>query len=361
MFGFLRALWALMVVFGHIFWVSDFGRFAVFGFYILSGYLMTYVMHNSYGYSTSGIKSFAISRALRLYPGYWVACLLSIGLLLSLSDFMLSASYHTIAIPESALSIGANFSMIFPHWLPNQIEPRLSPATWALTVELFFYAAIALGISKTLPRTLIWLGLSLAFIALSYALELYWHARYFSIFAGALPFSLGALIFFIKDHSILKTRMTVILKRPAILLSLMMSISLSTSFGISRGFSGLWVEVIFYGNMLISWLLVLSLAQGYSLSDRIGKRWDKMLGDYSYPFYILHYQAAMIVSVIVYGKMDILKGDLSPITLLSYFATLLLLCFTLINLFDKPVETLRQGLKGKSLKTKETRLKYDSH
>jgi peptidoglycan/LPS O-acetylase OafA/YrhL len=57
MFGALRTIWASMVVFGHIFWLSDFGRFAVFGFYILSGYLMTYVMHQSYGYNLAGVKN----------------------------------------------------------------------------------------------------------------------------------------------------------------------------------------------------------------------------------------------------------------------------------------------------------------
>lgn len=46
---------ALMVVFQHLGGVRVLGEHAVFGFYILSGYLMTLTLHASYGYSWRGI------------------------------------------------------------------------------------------------------------------------------------------------------------------------------------------------------------------------------------------------------------------------------------------------------------------
>jgi len=71
-----------MVVMQHLGNVSALGVYAVFGFYILSGYLMTLILHSGYGYSWSGVRRFALNRFLRIYPIYWVACLISAGLVL---------------------------------------------------------------------------------------------------------------------------------------------------------------------------------------------------------------------------------------------------------------------------------------
>lgn len=50
------------------------GQYALHGFFILSGYLMTYVMHNTYGYSAKGIVYFGVNRFLQLFPAYWAIC-----------------------------------------------------------------------------------------------------------------------------------------------------------------------------------------------------------------------------------------------------------------------------------------------
>ena len=48
--------------------------YAVWGFYCLSGYLMTLVLNEKYGFSPRGLARFAINRALRIYPAYYVVC-----------------------------------------------------------------------------------------------------------------------------------------------------------------------------------------------------------------------------------------------------------------------------------------------
>ncbi|MFT5239279.1 MAG: peptidoglycan/LPS O-acetylase OafA/YrhL [Candidatus Promineifilaceae bacterium] len=73
MFGTYRALLAFMVVALHLGGVPIIGPYAVFGFYILSGYLMTTIMHTRYGYSPVGFLQYAVNRALRIYPAYWVS------------------------------------------------------------------------------------------------------------------------------------------------------------------------------------------------------------------------------------------------------------------------------------------------
>jgi len=345
MFGYLRTIWAIMVVVGHIFWVGDFGRFAVFGFYILSGYLMTYVVQNNYGYTRSSKIRFTTNRFLRLFPGYWFACTVTIFILFFLGPFH-NEKYSVMLLPDSALSIFANFTMIFPHWLPSQIEPRLSPASWALTVELFFYGAIILGASKTLFRTYLWLGLSVFFVLVTYALGLFWHARYFSIPAGSLPFSLGALIFFmIKEN---KTRFIpkILTEHPFTLFMLMFLTALFVSITITKGLPLWLMEILFYCSMVFSFFLVLSLAMGKPFISSFPKSLDKKLGDYSYPFYLLHYQATLIASYIIFGQASTFKGNVTLTAVLLIFSILLMLSIFVIYWIERPIDKLRNKIRN---------------
>jgi len=62
MFGTLRYLLAMMVVASHFLpYEADaepFGRYAVVIFFVLSGYLMTRVLHETYGFSNDGLGGF---------------------------------------------------------------------------------------------------------------------------------------------------------------------------------------------------------------------------------------------------------------------------------------------------------------
>jgi len=111
---------------------------------------------------------FATDRFLRLYPQYWVAALLSIFLVVNLGPEVVLGFHKSIYIPVSIENILHNFFMVFTAWFPNTLNPRLVPPTWALTVEIFFYLLICLGISKTLFRVKVWLFFSLCYVALSY-------------------------------------------------------------------------------------------------------------------------------------------------------------------------------------------------
>lgn len=78
------------------------GIYAVFGFYIISGYLMTLVMHESYAYTARGRIRFALNRFLRLYPQYWTAALISMLLIITLGSETVE-SYHKSIYMLSAL------------------------------------------------------------------------------------------------------------------------------------------------------------------------------------------------------------------------------------------------------------------
>src|SRR5215471_1808291 len=85
MFGTYRYVLAALVVLSHstpmiggVF--HGYGLYAVMCFYVLSGYLMTTVLHTQYGFTRVGLLRYATNRALRLFPPYWLVLLLCLVL-----------------------------------------------------------------------------------------------------------------------------------------------------------------------------------------------------------------------------------------------------------------------------------------
>ena len=193
MYGTYRTLLALMVVGLHIGGIPSVGTYAVFGFYTLSGYLMTFIMQNNYGYSSQGVAKYAINRFLRIYPIYWVSIGLSAVLVLVVGEGVSSGYQQDIYLPKDPVSLARNLALFFPF----MESPRLTPPAWALTVELCFYILIGLGISRTRRAVWYWFLLSAAY----HALALYFgRDTYFTVFAASLPFSTGALIFHYRSN-----------------------------------------------------------------------------------------------------------------------------------------------------------------
>ena len=171
MFGIYRLLLALMVVMQHLGNVSALGVYAVFGFYILSGYLMTLILHSGYGYSWSGVRRFALNRFLRIYPIYWVACLISAGLVLWLGAQFTTDFHDPIYLPDDLSSLLRNSFILFGRYS----VPRLSSPTWALSVELVFYVLIGLGVSRSKKITGLWFFISVIYTVAVNLMALDWY------------------------------------------------------------------------------------------------------------------------------------------------------------------------------------------
>jgi peptidoglycan/LPS O-acetylase OafA/YrhL len=105
MFGVCRTVLAVLVVLNHIAGAHKLGWHAVFGFYILSGYLMTLIMTRNYGYSISGTWKYFINRFLRIYPIYWAACLLSLLLISLLGSEYTTRFDVNLYVPHDVVSM----------------------------------------------------------------------------------------------------------------------------------------------------------------------------------------------------------------------------------------------------------------
>ena len=140
--GTYRLLLAYCVVIEHLaeghHAVSHTGVFAVEGFYVLSGFLITKILNEVYRFE---YRTFWLNRVLRLYPQYL--------LLLAFATFLLSISPSAATFfPEvwsKAPAIGDWFGLVLV--APMGVAPmnwqfRPVPSIWSVGVELLNYAIL---------------------------------------------------------------------------------------------------------------------------------------------------------------------------------------------------------------------------
>lgn len=323
-----------MVVFLHLGGVSVLGGYAVFGFYILSGYLMTFIMQNNYGYDRAGLAKYAFNRVLRIYPIYWVSCLMSLMLILYFGQSVTSAFHHAISMPDDIAAILRNLFLYFP----ERESPRLTPPSWALTVEIFYYICIGLGISRSRRLTGYWFIASVVYTIYVNSAALGWNYKYFSIAAASLPFSTGALIFHYRsEFKRLCGRAASGTTAPLFVVILIglnwwAGLLLDTQKGVS-----------FYTNYLLCAFMIIVLFDRRKL-PLISRKVDKIMGDFSYPIYLVHYQVGLVMMVLL-NKIGL--GITHPGLLLAYLSlpAILLVSWLMTVAVERPVELIRSRVK----------------
>ena len=336
MFGTYRTLLALMVVALHIGGVPVIGVYAVFGFYVLSGYLMTLIMQRNYGYTWRGRYKYAINRFLRIYPIYWVSIALSALLIFLLGSEYTSSYHQAIYLPGNLTETLNNVFIFFPlrEW------PRLTPPAWALTVELFFYICIGLGLSRNRKIVLYWFCISVLYHVAIVVSGLEWKYRYFTIPAASLPFSTGALLFHYNNDImsyVRKVNGAIYNYLPLIVFSgLLVNWISGYLLGISEGVS-------FYLNYIMCAFMVAVLSERESL-PYVTRRMDKWLGDLSYPIYLVHYQVGLIVIVLM-ARWGIEFERPDIILMIISVPLILVVSWLIASSIEKPIEVLRSRVK----------------
>ena len=350
MFGTYRTYLALAVMGQHLLGIPIIGRYAVVCFFILSGYLMTYIMHNSYGYSRSGVISFCANRAMRLYPTYWFVLLLSAILVLAYGNEATQAYRSVIFMPESISEWLCNLFFVYPAVFPGKVTPRLSPPTWALTVELFYYGVIAIGASRSKAAANSYLIISVLYFTYTYIAGLGNEWRYSSIFAGSLAFSLGSVIYHHRGQLInlvrpLQKGSVISFLLVLFLLNPLCALIVETFWNLSV------LDFSFYLNYLISFITICLLIEGKI--PYIRQEIDKFIGDYSYPLYLMHWQAGLLSSYLIFNEP--IRG-LSSRSVMSFLLALFIasaISSICVFFIDRPIEAVRTRIKKRANKAKE--------
>jgi peptidoglycan/LPS O-acetylase OafA/YrhL len=257
-------------------------------------------MHGTYGYTRTGCARYLQNRALRLYPNYWFALLVSLAVIALFGKVAVRAYNPHMIVPPTPAAWLENLTMIFFGWFPKEHVARLVPPTWALTVEIFYYILIGFGISRSRRTTILWMVLSAAYVVAAYAAGGGGPNLYSAVPAGSLPFAMGALTYHYRAD--LYRLLSAAKLNNALFLIVVRWVSCA-AFASANAMTGRgWlISLGNYANIVISMLIVCTLF--YARPDVRLHHFDRAVGDLSYPIYLLHWQGAAVASMLVYGEL----------------------------------------------------------
>jgi peptidoglycan/LPS O-acetylase OafA/YrhL len=313
---------------------------------MISGFYMALVLTDKYT-GPNRLKQFYSNRILRLYPTYFIAVLLMIGVQAYLhqqtrgeyvsawqSDYaMLPLSAKLpLLVPNVAL-VGSDLPFLFHYgqesgWhfslgqalanAPDAVRTGrylLVPPSWSIGLELWFYL---LAPFLVLWRTR-WL-LSLALISLTVRLAMEWHAPWSSYFF--FPANLCFFVWGMLIYRIYRTKLYAsIATRPRSRLIF----SATVAAVVFRQY------IPFYRNY--DWILYFLFSATLPFLFQASKQWrlDRWIGNLSYPVYLIHASVLLLLKI-GYG----IDGGLITIACSTIAALVLLVAV------EQPMEKLRQ-------------------
>jgi len=350
--GTLRTLLAISVVVGHS-WSAGMvfvgGRNAVQLFYIISGFLISYVLVESKSYKK--ISTFYINRYLRLYPIYFAVAMLSlIAVLISDSGFF--EVYSKNPISADIFLVLSNVFLFGQDWVMfsgiengqltfvtdfRQSEIALYqglivPQAWTLGVELAFYLIAPFILPS---RKLIWVFLVLS-LAVRVCLVLDgvglkdpWTYRFFP--AELALFLIGAL-----SHQILMPFYIRVAGEKIIFLSKLTSMFMVVGLVC---YSMIPLKEVVKAPLLFAFfVMVLPFAFIFQNQSHL----DKKIGELSYPIYIGHMLA---IWAVVSFSTKIGSTNIFWISICSVIVSIVYAIF-LNKLIGKKFEKVRHKLRN---------------
>lgn len=324
MFGLFRLCLAQMVVVSHLYTgVGQWhGPYAVFAFYLLSGYLMTAGLREVYGFAWRGIGEFWAHRLLRIFPVYLVVLVLS-GAALWLWPEQARQLGSVYRLPETFVDWWRNLTLVDL----RSTNAFVVPAAWSLELEWIFYLAMPLLLSRTRLIVWLWFGASLSYTLLLLYTDAAFQLRYYSALAVALPFSIGALFSYGRDQLPRLPRAVAV---AAVLLFI----------GHSAFADRLWANPFregLYVSLLLASVVLWALA-GVKLDK--ASRWrriDQLCGGISYPIFLAQWLCALLMVTIGWATPNEVDGNLLWRSLPAIYLLGLILYFAV----DAPIEKWR--------------------
>lgn len=266
------------------------GSAAVYLFFVLSGFVLALPYAGSSGRKIDPLP-FVIRRIARLYPAYWVAILLSLGLrfmvfsppgLFGLSPWI-NSLWH---LPITLGSLLRHLLLIAPNLNTDQIDPVIWSLVAEMKVSLVFPAVLVLIQQTKKPWfALVALGLAIfcdAYFHIFGHLAIFLFGAYVAKYRGAITGLLGASIW----------------------LRIGLGICGYCLYGAASFFPPLrdpYLEItIAIGGCIF---IVLFLYDG--ILKKVG-RWEpvRFLGNVSYSFYLTHLPILLTVASLLYPRTN---------------------------------------------------------
>lgn len=333
MLGAFRFVLALLVVVYHLAkypFAHHIGMYAVDGFYVVSGFLMTMVLNGVYA-GRSG--AFWINRLLRLFPAYYIVAAATAAVV-HRWPYAAAAYHDNWLLNESRPFDLAGQLLIVPFGLSSmhaQFQFRLVPPIWSVGVEIVNYFLLWVFMARSPRYAMGALALSGAYHVLYLVMAPdFWPARYAPWYAAIVPFAIGTLTYF----AFADGRLTDWRHGTA-------ALGLWTANLCAAGLTG--PGAFAYG---VGWYLNIALAAYVvaTLGPRSAANWfgraDKAMGDLAYPVFLVHWIISFVIVLMVPSIM------LRPILLCLATAPLAILYGWLIaRMTERLIEPLRHHVR----------------
>lgn len=290
MFGTYRLYLALCVASTHYGGGGFIGCYAVFAFFVLSGYMMSLTLDQRYLQLPYGRARFLLNRAIRIYPLHWVILLLSAIYITYVPDA------EKIFKPYAALDWLKNITTIGMVNLKGEYKiPNLNGTVWSLAAEMIFWCVLAMLWPS---RTRIYAFMVAAVGYTAYLMAVHgvfaFPARYNNPLAAALPFAVGAGVYLLKEKGItIPPRLGIVL-----VLATVLAMASGDKVFKSSSLDG------FYSIMLLNGLVVLYLAR---IKPKKGwlEQLDRWCGDLSYPLFVSHLLIGSMLKAHLFQEMNL--------------------------------------------------------
>jgi peptidoglycan/LPS O-acetylase OafA/YrhL len=325
--GVIRFLLAMSVVVYHSYTLCGErfvgGTVAVQAFYILSGFYMALILQEKYKPGKGSYRLFLTNRLLRIYPAYWVVLLAAVVASLVVfstsgkSLYLWAWQVHgdRMGFGMWAYAIAANLlifgsaAMMFTQMDPKTSQLTLShdpylskpmtqhllfvPQVWTLGIELCFYL-----VAPLLVRSKWWIQLLLIALSLAGRFLLHvtthwdwdpWTYRFF-------PFELAL---FLTGSLCYQVYRRLEGKKVPMVASLAAWVAIPVC---------IWYfpHATWLAEDPRKWIFYLSLAICLPIIFRFtkGMKWDRWIGELSFPLYIVHHLVMMLVKPYFWTHTD---------------------------------------------------------
>lgn len=277
--------------------VSKYGYLGVQLFFMISGFVILMTAANG------NLRSFTLSRILRLYPAYWACCTLTF-----LATLWFGAPYFS----ATAGQYWANMTML------NGIVhiPYIDGAYWSLLVELKFYVLVALVlVSGKIQQAQLFIGL---WLIVTIAQEIFGApsaVRWLLVTDYAAFFIAGATCFLIWSKGSSPIRHVMLFA--------------SWCVGVEQSINKLpSIEEHYHTTMnayvvggAISVFFAVMLLIALRRTGALGRGNWVMAGTLTYPLYLIHQNIGYMIFNIAYPKLNVhvvLWGTLAIVLVLAY-------------------------------------------
>lgn len=324
--GLIRFLLSSLVIFYHLSGSIFIGTMAVYCFFMLSGYWVTYTYEEKYLKSTNPVKVFYLSRILRIFPVYLLVAVLS---------FITMLLYHP-TLWESISSLEGGRKVLF--YVSNlfiigynQLTLKPIVPAWSLDIELQFYIILPVLLLLQKTRTIRIIFLAVA-ATLTITLSVFYTHSYLTktVISFLSYFFIGVVMY---EEKVRFSQKLELIFNLLFILILVFHFSLYSSAAyISIKASNNYE--LYFNEILCLFTIPLLFNSVYRKSDNF----DRTLGNVSYVLYLLHWVLFMPYNHFIIGLSKIQRV---PVSLLYLFITYLL-AYIIFIIFDKPIDKLRR-------------------